>query len=507
MANRPIPPLIQLNVRPKEALPLHRQIYEQLRQAMLHGILKPGARLQSSRELADELGVSRNTVANAYDQLLAEGYIHGEHGSGTYVSSSLPDELLFTHVTELPKEGRVLSSRGAILAKCTLSASIRSSEFRPFNPGVPDLAQFPFEEWQRIAMRRWRDPQRELLDYAPPAGYPGLREAIAEYLRNARAVKCEADQIIVVSGTQQGLDLCARLLLDPGDAVWMEDPGYLAARAALLGAGARIVPVPVDPEGLDVSEGERLCARARLVYASPSHQYPVGVTMTLRRRLALLEWASRSGAWIIEDDYDSDFRYSGRPLPALQGLDAEGRVIYIGTFSKVLFPSLRLGYLVVPRDIVPSFLSARAVFSRFCSSIDQAILCDFIRGGHFTRHIRRMRNLYAKRQSVLVQAAERELRNLLEVQPDSSGIHLIGWLPDGVSDVEASAEADKEGVEAQALSAYAIQPLKRSGLVLGYAAFSEKQIREALHKLAVAVRRVCRHKSESKTRPPSKPRH
>ena len=490
MKQRREPPLIDLHVDASQSIPLHLQLYGQLRQAILRGAFKPGTRLQSTRQLASELKVSRNTVASAYEQLLAEGYIAGRIGSGTYVSSAIPDELLFTHTKDLPERGRDLSLRGKLLVDTILNISLRPAAFRPFSHGVPALAEFPFEEWQQLALRRWHDPTHDVLDYGSPAGHRGLRESIAEYLISARAVKCEPDQIIIVSGAQQGIDVVCRLLIDTGDPVWMEDPGYLAARAAFASAGAQVIPVPVDEEGIDVAEGEKLSATARLVYVTPSHQYPIGVTMSLTRRLALLEWASRSGAWIIEDDYDSDYRYSGRPLPALQGLDAEGRVIYIGTFSKVLLPALRLGYVVVPRDLVSSFLAARDVLSRSSQSMDQAILSDFMRSGQFTRHIRRMRQLYAKRQSVLLQAANSELGDLLEIRPEHSGIHLVGWLPPKIADTQVSVEAHKEGVESQPLSAYSMRKLKRGGLVLGYAAFSENEIRVAIQKLGVVLKRM-----------------
>jgi GntR family transcriptional regulator/MocR family aminotransferase len=340
----------------------------------------------------------------------------------------------------------------------------------------------------RLLARRWRNPPRELLGYSPSEGYRPLREAIASYLGQARAVLCEAGQVIIVAGAQQALDLVARLILNPNDAAWIEDPGYLGTRAAFVGAGARLVPVPVDEEGLDVTAGAAHAPAARLAYVSPSHQYPLGVTMSLARRLALLEWASRSGAWVIEDDYDSEYRYAGRPLAALQGLDKDGRVIYLGTFSKVLFPSLRIGYIVVPPDLVDAFAAARGVLSRFTPSMDQAVLADFINDGHFARHIRRMRTLYAERQAVLVEAARRELDGLLEVNPHEAGIHLVGWLADGADDREASKAASEAGVDAQALSSFSIKHRSRGGLLLGYAGYDERQIRVGVRKLATALR-------------------
>ncbi|MGA9767833.1 MAG: PLP-dependent aminotransferase family protein [Blastocatellia bacterium] len=477
--------------------PLYHQLYDWLRSAILTGQLRPGTRLQSTRELAAELNVSRNTVMNAFEQLLAEGYLEGQVGSGTYVSRALPDDMLYipasrSRTTRLSRKGRVLSERGAALATAAVNASQSSIAVRAFRPGTPALDAFPSEVWSRLLARRWRNPPRELLGYSTSAGYKALREAIASYLGAARAVNCEPDQVIIVAGAQQALDLVARLLLGTDDAVWIEDPGYLGARAAFIGAGARLIPVPVDEEGLDVAAGEARAPSARLVYVSPSHQYPLGVTMSLARRLALLEWANRSGAWIIEDDYDSEYRYAGRPLAALQGLDQEGRVIYLGTFSKVLFPSLRMGYMVVPPDMVDAFAAARGVLSRFTPSIDQAVLADFINEGHFARHIRRMRTLYAERQAVLVETARREMDDLIEVNPHEAGIHLVGWLADGLDDRKASKAAADEGVEAQALSSFSIKYRTRSGLLLGYAGYDERQIRVGVRKLSTALRAVVR---------------
>jgi GntR family transcriptional regulator / MocR family aminotransferase len=294
--------------------------------------------------------------------------------------------------------------------------------------------------------------------------------------------------VIVVAGSQQALDLTARLLLDEGDAAWIEDPGYLGARGALLGAGASLVPVPVDGEGLDVQAGQARNPEARLIYVSPSHQYPYGVTMSLPRRLALLESASRAGAWVLEDDYDSEYRYAGRPLAALQGLDGEGRVIYLGTFSKVLFPALRLGYMVVPPDLVDGFVAARALVDRHSPTLDQAALADFIADGHFARHIRRMRALYAERQAILVEAATHGLAGVLDVSTAEAGMHLVGWLPPGVDDVEASRQAAAHGVEAPPLSLYSLEPPRHGGLLLGYTAVGEKEIRDGVQRLAKALR-------------------
>jgi GntR family transcriptional regulator/MocR family aminotransferase len=359
-----------------------------------------------------------------------------------------------------------------------------------FRHGIGAFEAFPYDTWARLEARHWKNPPRELLAYSDPAGYAPLREVIAAHLRATRAVRCDASQVIVTTGSQQGLDLAARVLLDPGDGAWLEDPGYVGARGAFTASGARVVSVPVDAEGLDIQAGVKLEPRAKLVYVTPSHQYPLGVTMSLGRRLQLLEWVSHAGAWVLEDDYDSEYRYAGRPLASLQGLDRDARVIYLGTFSKVLMPGLRLGYVVAPPDLVSAFVGARALMDRNSAGVPQAVLKDFMLDGHFSRHIRRTRTLYTQRQELLLEAARKHLNGLLELEPAESGMHLIGWLPDGVCDVEASSEAAKYDVEALPLSAYSTRTLERPGLMLGYAAVEPDEIRDGVKRLAQALQEL-----------------
>lgn len=486
---KPVLPI--LHIDPAAPQPLHQQLYQGLRDAILHGQLAAGARLPSTRELARALGLARNTVLNAYEQLLAEGYLEGRTGSGTYVNRVLPDEMLRVAAAAAPApqalQSRALSQRGALLLGTPVSVSRDRGVPRAFQPGLPALDQFPFDAWARLMARYWRRPPAELLSYGSPAGYQPLREALASYLRAARGLRCTADQVVIVAGSQQGLDLATRVLLDPGDAVWIEDPGYMGARGSFTSAGARLVPVPVDAEGLSVSAAIARCPSARLAYITPSHQFPLGVTMSLPRRLALLEWAQRSGAWVLEDDYDSEYRYTGRPLPALQGLDTEQRTVYVGTMSKTLFPSLRLGYLVVPPDLVGAFIAAKALTDRHAPSVEQAVLAAFITDGHFERHIRRTRALYAERQAALVESAGQLLAGLLELKPAEAGMHLVGWLPPGQSDQAASLRAAQHGVDAPALSAYTLQHHAPAGLLLGYAAFAPAQIHQATQRLAAAL--------------------
>jgi GntR family transcriptional regulator/MocR family aminotransferase len=472
--------------------PFYRQLYDRLRDAILSGRLAAGTQLPATRTLAQDLGVSRNTVLNAFEQLIAEGYVESRVGSGTYVSRVLPDDLLqVAAASAAPRpapDDRSPSQRGALLAATPVSISRDTGNPRAFRPGLPAFDLFPFELWSRLVARHWRRASPGLLSYGDPAGYRPLREAIAAYLTAARGVRCALEQVIVVAGSQQGLDLAARVLLDPGDAVWIEEPGYIGARGALSSAGARLIPVPVDQEGLDVAAGMARSAAARMVYVTPSHQYPLGVTMSLARRLALLEWARRARAWVLEDDYDSEYRYTGRPLPALQGLDTEHRTVYLGTFSKVLFPSLRLGYLVVPADLVDAFTAARALADRHGPLVEQAAIADLMHEGHFARHIRRTRALYAERQAILLDAAKRELAGMVEVAAAEAGMHLVGWLPEGMSDAEASRKAARHGVDAPPLSAYALEPVRRGALLLGYAAVGEAEIRAGVRRLRAALR-------------------
>jgi GntR family transcriptional regulator / MocR family aminotransferase len=484
-----VPPFVAVDAR--LAKPLHRQLYDGLRGAVLSGRLAPGARLPSTRTLASELRVSRNTAMNAYLQLLAEGYLEGRVGSGTFVARVLPDDLLGSRAagrgSDLPAASAAggLSRRGELLARTRTSTVGDLGKPRALRPGVPALEEFPVETWRRILSRVWRQAEGTMLGYGYPAGYPPLREEITAYLGASRAVRCEPEQVIVVSGSQQALDLCARVLLDPGDAAWVEDPGYGGARAALLGSGARLVPVPVDEWGLDVAAGRELAPEARLACVTPSHQFPTGATMSLSRRLELLAWAGEVGGWVVEDDYDSEYRYTGRPLEALQGLDGGGHVVYVGTFSKVLFPSLRLGYLVVPPGLVDAFVSARELVDRQPPGVEQAVLARFMAEGHFARHVRRMRALYAARRQALLEAAAQHLEGALRVRAAEAGMHLVGELPEGVDDRRASRLALEAGVEAPAVSVYGGPGHGRgSGLMLGYAAVPEAEIQAAVRRLA-----------------------
>lgn len=464
-------------------LPLYRQLYLQLQEAILAGQLAPGTRLPSTRALAQELQVSRNTTLNAYDQLIAEGYIESKVGSGTCVTHTLPEETVYISRTRkqqteasLPSDCPVepqLSERGSRLNAIPF---VEKSQPHPFRPGLPAIDAFPFKLWGKLLQRSWQALDKNQLGYSNAMGYRPLREAIVHYLQTARGVRCTPEQVLITNGAQQALTLSTTVLLNHGDAAWLENPSYDGAKAALHSVGANIIPVRVDQEGLVVNEGIQQAPDARLAIISPSHQYPLGVTMSLRRRLELLNWANERQVWILEDDYDSEYRYAGPPLAALQGLDRTGRVIYIGTFSKVLFPALRIGYMVVPRSLIDPFRAARAHADRGAALLEQVVLTQFINEGHFARHIRRMRALYAKRQEVLVEVANHYLAGLLDVQPKETGLHLIGWLPEGVDDEMVSQRLKAEGIAAPSLSSYAMTPLSRRGLLLGYTAIPVNDI-------------------------------
>lgn len=488
-----------LDIDPERSEPLYRQIYTGLREAILTGRVEPGTRIPSTRTLAQEMGLARNTVTQAFQQLVAEGFLESRVGSGTRVTEGVGADLLGerSEVREdrtSPRGPRRMSERGARIGRIlTPTPASLSTRYTPaFQPGLPALDRFPMKTWARLAGRRWRKARPSDLNYSDGRGHPRLREAIAGYVGAARGVNCKPDQVLVVSGSQAALDLVARVLTDPGDAAWVEEPGYPGARSALAAAGARLVPVPVDEEGLDVAAGRRLAREARVVCVSPSHQFPLGVTMTLARRLELLRWSVRAGAWVVEDDYDSEYRYAGRPLMALQGLDQDRRVIYIGTFSKTLFPSLRLGYIVLPPDLVDTFLAARSLVDQQTPTVNELVLADFIDEGHFARHVRRMCSIYEERRDALIDAVDSELAGGLDLVPADTGLHLVGWLPDRCEDIAVFRAAGERGVRVLPLSILYDRPPERAGLALGYGAVPPESSPEAVRRLARAVEAVAR---------------
>lgn len=470
-----------ITIDPSSGVALHRQIYEAWRQAILTGRFSGGERVPSSRELAATLGTSRSTVTQAYEQLIAEGYLESVRGSGTFVSTELPDDLCRTR----PMARRPASEPPSIRLS-PIGQRLREDFRYPARPEgyisfaqlTPDLEAFPFQQWRRLLNRHLRRADRALFDYARTAdGYSPLREQVAAYVARSRAVRCTPEQVVVLNGSQQALDFAVRLLLEPGEPVAFEDPGYLGTRLVLSAHGARLLPVPVDGEGLVV---DAIDDRARLAYVTPSHQFPTGVSMSLPRRLALLDWARRRGAAIIEDDYDSEYRYQGSPLPALQGLADDAAVIYCGSFSKVMFPGLRIGYAVLPRSLVPLFRRLKWLADRHSPTLEQAALADFLAEGHLERHIRRMRQRYGERRRVLVGALQRHFGSDAEVLGDPAGMHVMVRFRDrGVG-----ARARRNRVQLIDADAYYLRRGPGDGFVMGFSALGERAIREGVRRMA-----------------------
>src|SRR5580700_3870373 len=471
--------------------PLHRQIYDAYRTAIVEGSLRPGQRVPSTRVLAAELGVSRFPVLNAYSHLLAEGYFESRVGAGTVVSASLPDQFSSSApasvarlpaVRSVPRPGpRPVAHRCSFLPHREISPWLLGSG--AFGVGQVAFDQFPLQVWSRLIARHSRNLNAQSFHYGDRMGLKTLRETIASYLRTARSLRCEADQIMIVSGSQQALELSARVLFDPGSRVWVEEPGYQLARAVFAMNGCHLVPVPVDEEGLDVAEGIKRYRKARAAFVTPSHQFPLGVTMSASRRFQLLEWAEDMDSWIIEDDYDSEYRYESLPIASLQGLDVNARVLYVGTFSKVLFPSLRLGYVVIPTDLVERFLTVRRAMDLGPPTFFQEVLADFIDEGHFARHIRRMRVLYRERRSALVENIRKEFGSMVEVHGSEAGMHLTLTLPTSSHDVEIAERAARQDLRVWPLSPAYLGQETHPGFILGFGSTPAAEVPRAVRKL------------------------
>ncbi len=466
----------QIQLEPSAVTPLHRQLYKTLRDAILTGGLPHGTRLPATRAFALAHGISRNTVLAAFENLIAEGFLEARIGAGTFVAhrSNVNQEFI---------SALQLSKRGLELAQTAVGIP-RENRIRAFRHGIPDFGLFPWKIWTRLYSQAAKAQPN--LGYANPAGDPALRAAIANHVAATRAVRCNPDQVIITSGSQQALALTAQLLLEPNDSVWFENPGYIGARAALKAANAQIIPIPVDEHGLDVQAGQHLSPKARLAYVTPSHQYPTGMTMSHERRLELLKWANSANAWILEDDYDSEYRYDHRPLECLQSLDSQGRVIYIGTFSKVLFPALRLGYMIVPSNLSAAFAAARAIQDRGSSTLEQQTLSAFMQQHHFARHIRRTQKHYLERREILRFNLEKHIPSL-ELQGFEAGMHLCAWLTDRQDDTRIAKLAAKQDLEVMPISAYSLTPLARGGFLLGFAAVAPKALEEAVQILAKII--------------------
>jgi GntR family transcriptional regulator/MocR family aminotransferase len=487
---------IRIDSRRRE--PLQQQIYESVREAILSGVLTPGARLPSSRTLAHDLGIARMTAVLAFEQLAAEGYITSRVGAGTFVNHALPDVDAHRPVSTASGTAQHprLSRRGVALSQTPRIVIKIDGPPRAFRIGAPALDRFPVRLWNRLVSRRMRQLTAGELDYGNAAGSRALREAIALYVSRERGTACSAEQVIVVAGAQQGLEMIARLLLDPGDVALMEEPGYPGARAALISAGARVETVAIDAQGVVVDRVNGHKQRARLIYTTPSHQFPLGVQMSLPRRLALLRWARDARAWIVEDDYDSEFRYGTRAIPCLHGLDPDGRVIYVGSFSKTLFPALRLGYVIVPADLHAPLLKARLASDLHPHGLLQDVVAELMLEGQFERHVRRMNTHYRERLEALQEAMRRYCEGALTLRPVATGLHAVADLhsADAASVFD---EAFARGIEAMPLSAYYAgrRPSPANGLVLGFGCVPPRVVTESVKRLAAAIEATAARRS------------
>ena len=476
-----IPSLIA--IERKSSKPLYQQIYESFRLKITQGLLHAGQPVPSSRELARELRISRLPVLNAYSQLIAEGHFETRAGSGTFVASTIrlesrPGQPIRPQLTG---QYRPISRRALALPK--FERPLWAEHLGAFQLGQPELKMFPVHLWSRLLSRYSRIAQVSALEYGNPCGLDRLREVLAVYLRTSRGVRCDVEQLMIVSGSQQALDVTTRVLLDARTPVWVEEPGYWLVSHVLASAECEAIPVPVDMEGLQVKAGIGLRRKAKAAFVTPSHQYPLGVTMSATRRFELLDWAQKTGSWIVEDDYDSEYRYDSKPIASLQGLDRNARVIYTGSFSKVLFPALRLGYIVIPRDLVERFAAVRQAMDICPSHTAQAVLAEFIQEGHFARHIRKMRRVYEDRRRTLITEIERQLGSSYEVTGTAAGMHLTLLLDDSRSDRAIAQEAIRRGVWVSALSSSYIGRSPRQGLVLGFGNTPESQMPGAIRLL------------------------
>jgi GntR family transcriptional regulator / MocR family aminotransferase len=459
-------------------LPIYQQIANSLRNAIMDGTITPGTKIPSNRDLAEMLGVSRNTSVNALDILISEGYIETKVGAGSFVSDELPEEFLYSSSSNktdgiIDHSQDPLSRRGEKFVKGYNPAWHLGErhDHNLFRNGRPDCESFPFSIWEKISRKYLFYDKKKIFDFPPdPAGYEPLRSALGEYLSTARAVNCKNSKVIIISATEKLVYLAAKLLTEAGDKVWVQEPGFPGAVRAFRAAENVVVPVPVDNEGMNVEKVMETGPDAKMVYVQPSHEFPIGSTLSLKRRMALLSWAKKNGSWIIEDDYDSEYRYYQRPLPALQGLDQNNRVIYCGSFNLTLFPGIRLDYAVVPEVLYDAFIDATTTIDIHLPTQNQVIAADFISEGHFARHIRRMRKFYKERRNVLINALEIQKNSRIHIGPSDCGINVCIFLNDGLNDENVSLEAKKRGIEVLPLSRFYYGEEKRNGLVLGFSA-------------------------------------
>jgi GntR family transcriptional regulator/MocR family aminotransferase len=479
--------------------PLNQQLSAALRAAIQNGQLSAGFRLPSTRDLAIQLAVSRTTVISAYDQLGAEGYLTSTVGRGTRVSLQLPEEAFMVRFqcdsaakhsqsqsTANNQQRLEFSEFGRTLSTLDFTGMVFAPEIKPFRAGIPALDEFPVALWSQLIRKVWKNISVNDLSYGEPEGWRPLRRAVANYVRAYRGVRCTDEQVLIVNGTQQVFDIISRILLRPADKVLFESPGYLRAKLAFQAAGARLVNVPVDQHGMNLASVAQVSPSARLAYVTPSHQYPLGVTMAIDRRMQLIEWATLNQGWIVEDDYDSEFRYTHRPIPALQGLDPHDRTIYVGSFSKVMYPSLGIGYVVVPTKLCDTFRLVLATAGRPPSKVDQIALAEFIEDGHFARHLRRMRLVHEGRRTALVESLSSHLGHALQIEGAEAGLHCTALLDQRWRDHVIVKQAAERGVFLRALSEFfdvAPPAEHNNGLVFGFACATPAQIRGAIRKL------------------------
>ena len=476
--------LLSISIDHASPRPISTQLYGALRELMLSGAMAAGMRLPASRALALDLNVSRTTVIDAFERLAAEGLVETRVGAGTFVSQVLQSERPRqppVGITRLPDRQQPRLSNAMDWAIGRFSERARlPHQPRAFVTALPAFDAFPMAQWSRISAKHWRSSRADVMGYGAPGGYAPLREAIAAHLRTNRGITCDGEQIFIVGGAQQAFQLAGTVLLNPGDRVWFENPGAIGARNSLLTCGAELVPVPVDAEGLRVDEGLRRCADFRLAFVTPSHQQPLGHIMSLERRLALLRSAEQAGAWIIEDDYDGEFCFGRRPVATLKSIDRTGLVIYVGTFSKSLFPALRLGFMLVPPSLVDIFNRVSAAFVQGVATSVQAVVAEFIDEGHFATHVRRMRRIYEERHAALCEAASSQLAGLLDVAPTDSGLHTVGFLPPHLSEIAVTQAAAARGITVSPIARFSMEASGVNGLVLGFGGIKPAEIRSGV---------------------------
>lgn len=496
MVKRPGGALLQsIDIDRASSRTISAQLALALRNLILTGSLKAGERLPASRTLANDLGIARTTVIETFEQLASEGLIESRVGAGTFISQALNAERPIA--PERPDRPDYVA-RGRV-ARSMATAARRFVPRLPhapraFTTAMPAFDAFPLAQWSRLAAKHWRGPRHTALGYGDPQGYRPLRQAIASHLRANRGIACSWEQVFIVAGAQQAFQLIGSTLIDPGDVVWFENPGAIGARNSLIFSGAELVPVPVDDSGMVVEKGLTASPQFRLAFVTPAHQQPLGAKMSLERRFALLQAAEAARAWIIEDDYDGEFCFAGRPLPTLKGIDATGRVIYVGTFSKSLFPALRLGFFLAPPSLVETFETALAACLPGAPTSSQAVVSDFIDEGLFATHIRRMRKLYTERHEVLVEAARARLSEWLDVVPTNAGLHTVAFLRAGLIGAEVAAAAAERGLTVVPISRFCIEPIAAEGLVLGFSGIAPAQIKAGIATLG-EILAACAHRA------------